>query len=41
LNSLPARVGEAVKEEAYNILSKNPGCEQICEIEEILAGKLN
>jgi hypothetical protein len=34
LNSVPKRTGEVVK-----ISLKNPGYEQICEIEEILAGK--
>ncbi|PNF28390.1 hypothetical protein B7P43_G16747 [Cryptotermes secundus] len=39
LNSVPGRVGEVVNEKVHNILSKNPQYEQICEIEETLAGK--
>jgi hypothetical protein len=39
LNSVPGRVGEVIKEEVHSILSRNPGCERGCEIEEILASK--
>jgi hypothetical protein len=38
-NSVPGRVNEVVKEKVHNILSKNPGYEQICQTEEILADK--
>jgi hypothetical protein len=39
LNSVPARVGEAVKKKYRTFFQKNPGYEQIYETEEILAGK--
>jgi hypothetical protein len=35
LNSVPGRFGEVVKEKVHSILPKNPGYEEICEIEEI------
>jgi hypothetical protein len=38
LNSASRKV-EVVKKKVHNILFKNPAYEQICEIEEILAGK--
>jgi hypothetical protein len=39
LNSVPGRVGEVVTEKVHSTLSMNPGYEQICESEEILAGE--
>jgi hypothetical protein len=39
MNLIPKRVSEIAKEKVHIILSEHPGYVQICEIEEILAGK--
>jgi hypothetical protein len=41
LNSVSGRVGEIIEKKVHSILSKTPGCEQICEVKELSAGKRN